>query len=294
MKGIIMKKKLSILLLGIAILGLTSGCFKRDDMEDIQIYTTVYPITYIINELYGDYATIDSIYPNGVDINNYELTDKQINDYSKGDLFIYNGQSNEKEIARKLLNKNQNMKIIDVSYGLTAEYSTDTSEELWLSPNNFLMLATTTKDNLCDFITSTYIKEEINKNYEKMQEEVSLIDAELRSVGSSSAQKNKNTIIVSSNTFKFLENYGFNVISLENEKNYTNDLKNNFKNKTYQYVFIKDDDETDAVKELKNSYGATEVSINSLDVLTDDEVKNNENYINMMKSFIKSLSDVVL
>lgn len=289
-----MKKKLSILFLGLAILGLTSGCFKRDDMEDIQIYTTVYPITYIISQLYGNYAKIDSIYPNGVDINNYELTDKQITDYSKGNLFIYNGLSNEKEIARKLLNKNHDMKIIDVSYGLNAEYSTDSSEELWLSPNNFLMLATTTKDNLCDFISSTYIKEEINKNYKVMQEEVSLIDAELRSVGSSSAQKNKNTIVVSSNTFKFLENYGFKVISLEDEKNYTNELKNNFKNKTYQYVFIKDDDETDNVKDLKNNYGAKEVSINTLDVLTDDEVKNNENYVNIMKAFIKNISDVVL
>ena len=98
------------MLLIVTMITLTTGCFKRDDMEGIQIYTTVYHITYIIDELYGNYATISSIYPNGVNIDNYELTDKQINDYSKGNLFIYNGLSNEKEIARKFLNKNKDMK----------------------------------------------------------------------------------------------------------------------------------------------------------------------------------------
>ena len=171
-----------------------TGCFKRDDMEDIDIYTTVYPITYIVQRLYGNYANINSIFPNGIDVSNYELNDKQIKDYSQGDLFIYNGLSNEKEVARKLINKNRNMKIIDVSYGLNIEYGTNESAELWLSPNNYLMLATTVKDNLLDFISSTYIKEEIEKNYASIQEEISLIDAELREIGSSSKVKNKNTI----------------------------------------------------------------------------------------------------
>src|SRR5574344_1376069 len=294
-RNLVMKRIFKGLAICLLLVSLCSGCFKRDDMEDINIYTTVYPISYIISELYGDYGTIKSIYPNGVDINNYELTDKQISDYSKGNLFIYNGLSNEKEIARKLINKNKEMKIIDVSYGLNIEYATDgSSDELWLSPNNFLMLATTIKDNLCDFITSTYIKEQINKKYKEIQENVSLIDAELRSVGSSAKDKNKNTIVVSSNTLKFLENYGFNVISLEDSNNYTTDLKNNFKSKNYQYILIKDNEKNDNINELINNYGAKIVSVDSMDVLTDDEVKNNEDYINIMKTFIKDLSDIVL
>ena len=35
---------------------------------------------------------------------------KQISDYSKGDLFIYNGLSSEKELARKFINNNINIK----------------------------------------------------------------------------------------------------------------------------------------------------------------------------------------
>ena len=289
-----MKRIFKGLLLIICLLILTTGCFKSDDMENIKINSTVYPITYIIQSLYGNYSTINSIYPNDIDVNNYEFTDKQISDFANDNMFIYNGLSSEKEIARKLINKNKNLKIIDVSYGLKLEYSEDNPAELWMSPNNYLMLATTVKNNLVDNITNNYIKEEIEKNFKDIKEKISLIDAELRSIGSSSKEKRKNTIIASSNMFKYLENYGFEVISLEDSKNVTNELKNNFKNGVYEYIFIEDNKTNDTINSLVKDYNAKTLSVNTMTVLSDEEVKNNEDYINITRSFIKELSDIVL
>ena len=48
---------------------LTTGCFGKKNMEEISINTTVYPITFIANTLYNENATINSIYPNGVNFN---------------------------------------------------------------------------------------------------------------------------------------------------------------------------------------------------------------------------------
>ena len=278
----------------VGILCLNTSCFKRDDMENIRINTTVYPITYIIQSLYGEYSTINSIYPNDIDVNNYEFTDKQLSDFANNDMFIYNGLSSEKQIARKLINKNKELKIIDVSYGLKLEHSEENPAELWMSPNNYLMLATTVKNNLVDHITNNYIKDEIEKNFNNIKEKISLIDAELRSIGSASNDKRKNTIIASSNMFKYLENYGFNVISLENSKNITNELKNNFKNGVYEYIFIEDNKTNDTINSLVKDYGAKTISVNTMTVLSDEEVKNNEDYINIIRSFIKELSDIVL
>lgn len=289
-----MKRIFKGLFLLFVVLSLSTACFKKDDMENIRINTTVYPITYIIQSLYSNYSTINSIYPNDIDVNNYEFTDKQLTDFSNDDLFIYNGLSSERQIARKLINKNKNLRIIDVSYGLKLEHSEDNPAELWLSPNNYLMLATTVKNNLVDFITNTYIKEEIEKNFQNIKEKLSLIDAELRAIGSASKEKGKNTIIASSDMFKFLENYGFEVISLEDTKNVTNELKGNFKSGTYEYIFIEDDKINDTIKNLVDEYGAKTISVNTMTVLTDEEVKNNEDYINITRSFIKELSDVVL
>jgi len=289
-----MKRIFKGLLLLLLILSSSTACFKRDDMENINISTTVYPIAYIIQSLYGNYSTISSIYPNDIDVNNYEFTDKQLSDFANNDMFIYNGLSSEKEIARKLINKNKNLKIIDVSYGLKLEYSDDNPAELWMSPNNYLMLATTVKNNLVGFISNNYIKDEIEKNFNDIKQKISLIDAELRSIGSVSKDKGKNTIIVSSDMFKYLQNYGFNVISLEDSKNATNELKNNFKNGVYKYIFIEDNKTNDTIKELVDEYNAETISVNTMTVLSDEEVKNNEDYINITRSFIKQLSDVVL
>ena len=48
-------KKTIITLFTITItLSCLTGCFKRDKMEDINIATTIYPIEYVTNRLYGN------------------------------------------------------------------------------------------------------------------------------------------------------------------------------------------------------------------------------------------------
>ena len=83
-----MKKIIYTILLGLSLFTLT-GCFKMDNLEDITIYTSSYPIEYLTNELYGEHSTINSIYPDDVDINKYELNDKQIKDYSNTTMYIF-------------------------------------------------------------------------------------------------------------------------------------------------------------------------------------------------------------
>ena len=112
-----MKKKLLFIIL-LLLISLTTGCFKRDNLEDINIITTSYPIEFVTRELYGEHSIVNSIYPDGVNIYEYKLSKKQLNDYSAKELFVYLGLSNDKDIAVKLLNKNNNLLIIDGSFGM--------------------------------------------------------------------------------------------------------------------------------------------------------------------------------
>ena len=117
-----MKKIFNYFLLIIVLFSLT-GCLKRDSMENISIYTTNYPTYYIVDRLYGDFSDVKSIFPNGSNINDYNLTTKQIKDYSKANLFVFNGLSNEKKYVSKMRKNNKNLKIIDTT--LYMEYSYD-------------------------------------------------------------------------------------------------------------------------------------------------------------------------
>ncbi len=286
-----MKNSFKIVLMVVICLAI-SGCFKRDDLEDVNIYTTVYPVEFITDQLYGENSQIYSIYPDEVDVNTYELTEKQINDYSKAAIFVYNGLTNEKQVARDFLNKNEDLQIIDVSYGL--KYS-NSVEELWLSPNNFLMLATNVKNNLQEFIKNKLIKEEIEDNFKVLEEKLSLLDAELRSVAASAKENDKNTIVVSDSVFEFLEGYGFNVIDLSDEETVLTNLKEKFENDDYKYIFVRDDQElNEDLKEFVNECDAELITVDMMTVLDENQRKNNDNYLTIMNTFMENIKNAVL
>ena len=288
-----MKRKIIyLLILSIISLTLTTGCFDGDELEGSKITTTVYPIEYIVKRLYSN-GEINSIYPNDVNINEYKLTDKQINDFSKDTtLFVYNGLTSEKEIAKTLIDKNKDIQIIDVSYGLKYKYGI---EELWLSPNNYLMLANTIKNNLEELSSSKYAAENIEKNYATLEEDLSSLDAELRNLAKSAKKNNTATIVVAYEAFGFLEKYGFNVVNISSETSITTAIKNNFKNNTYKYVFVDDKDHVaDSIKDLVDNYDVQLVEIKTMTTLTDDERNNNDNYLTIMRDFISNLSNIVL
>ena len=288
-----MKKNLLLTFLSILSIFLLTGCFDTNNLDGSNITTTVYPVEYLIDRLYGEHSKINSIYPNEVDISKYELTEKQVKEYSKETtLFIYNGLSNEKEIAKTFINKNKKMQIIDVSYGMNYKYGI---EELWLNPNNYLMLANTIKSDLEELSSSKYAAEEIESNYAKLEEDLTTLDAELRNIAKSAKNTKSETIVIAYDSLGFLERYGFNVINISSENNVTSSIKNKFKNKTYTKIFVADKNKvSDSVKDLVDNYKAELIEINMMHTLTDYERNNKDNYLTIMNDFITKLSDVVL
>lgn len=282
-----MKRYKKILLLCLT-LGLLTACsVSNDTLEGATIYVTNYPIKYLVQTLYGNHSKIESIYPNDADTTTYELTDKQIKTYSKGDVFVYDGLTNEKELAKSFLNNNSKMVIMDVSYGLNIKYST---EELWLSPNNYLMLAKNIKDNFNESLTNKYVIEEINQKYNTFSEKMSLMDADLRNIAKTANEKNKGTVVITSKAYQYLEGYGFTIVDLSSDA-YASDtalktVKNNFKNGKYLAVISDPNEDNSTVTDLVNNYKANNIKLSKMTkgISSDD-------YINTMQAFIDSLQN---
>ena len=163
-----MKRKISLIIM-LALVFMMTGCIKRDSMEGITIDTTNYPIQYITKRIYGKFSKIQSIYPNGANIDDYSLTDKQIKDFSEADLYIFNGLSKEKDYLNKMRKNNKELKIIDTT--LYMEFTNDMSE-LWLDPSNFLMMAQNIKAGLNEYIDSYYLNSKIEENYNKLKTQI--------------------------------------------------------------------------------------------------------------------------
>lgn len=284
-----MKLIRSLVVLFITLILLT-GCFKRDNMDDISIAVTKYPIEYLVKNIYGFNSTVSSVYPVGSDVDTYTLSKKQLRKYSTNDIFVYNGLTDEKKIAASLLNYNSGIKIIDVAKGLNDTYE---EEELWLSPSNYLMLAQNIKDSLLSYTNSTILKQEINDAYEELKLNISMLDANIKVIAENA---NNKTIIVGNDLFKFLEKYGYNVLSIDESKNKKSDYqeaKNLVSNKSNSYVFVLEKSVNDEnVAKLKNA-GASIVSIKSLKSLTQDEINDGYDYLQYMNTFIDDLKSEV-
>lgn len=288
-----MKKMKNIKLLIITMLSLSilTSCFKRDTMDGISIYTTRYPLEYLVENIYGYNSTIDSIYPNGTDLKTYELTEKQIKEYANTDMFVYNGLTTEKQLAASFLNNNRQLKVIDVTKGISLQ--TD-PEELWLCPSNYLMLAQNIKNELIDYVNATVLKKEIEDNYNELKLIISRYDADLKLIAENATNK---TIIAGNDVFNFLTKYGFNVISIEENDKYIQkdfqEAKNNITGKKNSFVFILDTDEiSDNVKKLEKE-GATIAYVKAMNNLTDEERQEFVDYPKMMSNFIEQVKSEV-
>lgn len=269
-----------VLLIPIALI--TTGC-TDDSMDNIEIIVTNYPNEYITKKLYENHATITPIYPDGVDINNYKISNKQKHDYAKKDLFVYNGLiEKERNLAIDLLDINPNLKIIDTAYVLETDYS---PEEMWLNPSSLLMMSQNIRLGLEEYITSTYLQKEVDDAYDKLKIELSELDADYRVAVESTEHK---TIIVADSALKYLEKFGLDVICIDSDANQKtlSQAEKAVKNKNVRYIMLfKGEEVNENAKKLLDTYtDIQKLELHKLDNISDTERSNKENYNTIMRS----------
>lgn len=277
-----MKKIVLMLCTFIFVISL-SGC-KKDSMEDITIYTTTYPVEYITSKLYGEYSNVSSIYPNEV----IKLTDKLIRDYSTGNLFVYNGLSDEKSYAVKMLNNNKDLMIVDATMGMEIENSI---EELWLNPSNFLMLCLNIRNGMKEYITNSFLRKQIDDEYDELKISISELDAEIKLMVENAPNSN---VLVSNDVFKYLEKYNLKVWSFEDNEALTDkvfaDVKELVDDKEIKYIIMMPNDNlSDRVEEFVDDNSIEKIYFDPLTTLSNENSKNGKDYISVMKDNIELL-----
>lgn len=283
-----MKKFIILITFTLIVTSLLTGCLKKDKMEDIDIITTIYPIEYVANRLYKDQSTVESIYPRGSVTSSYKITEKQFRDYSQYDLFIYNGESSEREYATKMLNYNKNLKIIDAAYGIDATYS---GSDIWLNPSNILMLGQNIKTELNGYISNPYLAEELEDKYTLLKVDITELETEIKKASDNSIS---NTIVVADESLNFLKKYGFNVINLtDNGKEKVNNIdaaKSLIYSGDIDYIFVMENSkEHEVVETLKLSYNIKTLTFRTISTITEEDVENNDDYLSIMHSNIDLL-----
>ena len=263
-------KKVIVLLMSLFLL---TGCLEEEKLDKIA-YTTYYPLEFATNYMYKDFATVKSIYPNGIDTSKYTLTDKQKSIYASSDMFVYAGVTDEVKLAAEFLNTNQNISIIDGTKGLS--YSSEVCE-LWLDPSNYLMIAR----NIIDYANNVYDEEKIDKLYDELKIKISEIDVDLTMMGKNASKKN---ILVTNDSFNFLSKYNINVISIkEGDTKSINDAKKLINSGEIKYAYVlRGNTLSEEIETFIKNYNLEKIEIDSMYTITDEDKNNGNNYLSIM------------
>lgn len=262
-----------------------SACLNTDNFNDEYIYATIYPIEYATEMIYGENIKVSSIYPDGSNYKDFKLTEKLLNNYSRSTKFVYNGLSQEGLIARDLLNKNNNIEIVDAMKGMNF---TKSIEELWLDPSNFLMVCRNIKSTLIDYENSTSIKTNIEKNYQKLKESISIIDVDIYNL---SKNGNYKTLLVTTNTFNYLSKYGITVLSIDpsNESldKSLSEARRLISKGEIKYIYsLKGEELSESVNNFINDNKLNKIEINPFTTITSEQRTNGSSYISLMNEII--------
>lgn len=267
-------KKVIVLLMSLFLL---TGCLEEEKLDKIA-YTTYYPLEFATNYMYKDFATVKSIYPNGIDTSKYTLTDKQKSIYASSDMFVYAGVTDEVKLAAEFLNTNQNISIIDGTKGLS--YSSEVCE-LWLDPSNYLMIARNIKSTLIDYANNVYDEEKIDKLYDELKIKISEIDVDLTMMGKNASKKN---ILVTNDSFNFLSKYNINVISIkEGDTKSINDAKKLINSGEIKYAYVlRGNTLSQEIETFIKNYNLEKIEIDSMYTITDEDKNNGNDYLSIM------------
>ena len=138
--------------------------------------------------------------------------------------------------------------------------------------------------SLNEYITSTYLKKDVDDAYNELKIELSEVDAEYRVAVDST---NNKTIVVADSALKYLEKFGLNVICIDSDatQKTLSDAEELINNQSISYIMMfKGEEVNDNAKYLLDNYsGLQKLELHKLDNITDEERSDKKDYISIMK-----------
>ncbi|MDQ0233437.1 metal ABC transporter solute-binding protein, Zn/Mn family [Metabacillus malikii] len=274
--------------------------------EPLEIYTTIYPLQFFTEQIAGEEALVESILPPGSDSHTYEPTSKEMMSIAEADAFILNGSGLEayaEKIAKSL--ESEDVEIVEAANGIELNESHhdhehdhghdhgDVDPHVWLDPIRSIKLAENIKNMLVDLRPE---KEQLfNKNFETLKEKLEVLNEEF---ATGLKETPGNHFIVSHAAYGYWEEaydihqIAVSGISSTNEPS-QKELQNIIKTADQyglKHVFFEQNITPKVAELVRKEIGAEALRLHNLSVLTDDDIKNEEDYFTLMRHNLEQLT----
>lgn len=293
-----------LLLLGFIILLLASCSNTSKQNNDEKIYTTIYPIHFIVNELIGEEIEVISVYPPGVDAHTFEPTTKEMLNIATGKAFFYLGANMEgftskaKEALKKhdvqFIEIGEHKEIFSENGSVHDDHghSHDFDPHFWFDPLRMIDVATIVKDHLLDLFPE---KENVlETNYAELEKEFKQLDE--RFIENLSETRKKH-IIVSHGAYSYWEErYGIIQIPIsgltateEPSQKELAEIVELARELELNYVLFEQNASNKTADIIRDHLKAEKLTIHNLEVLVNSDLEKEENYFTLMEYNLNQL-----
>lgn len=312
------KGKLILLMFSFVLTLILTGCNTENNDHSsetktdgkVTVFTTVYPLADFTKKIGDDYVKVESIYPPGVDEHSYEPTQKEIMEMANGDLFFAIGYNLEGFIEKaKPVLENEGVKVVAVGEQIQIEDHHEDAEEdiesekdghhhgsvdphIWLDPVYSIELADVIKDQLIEEMPEH--KATFEKNYESLKGQLEELNNKFAKVAEQAQVKE---FVVSHAAYGYWEErYGLKQLNIsgistseEPSQKQLMKIVDTVKKNHLQYILVEQNVHNKLVDVIQSETDASILSIHNLAVLTENDLKNGEDYFSIMEKNLETL-----
>ena len=298
------------------------------DESKVQVYTTVYPLTYFTERIGAEHVEVQSVYPAGANEHSFEPTQQDMIKLAEADLMLYVGLGLEGFIGKaKDTLKDEKVQFIATSDSITDEeldaaagphedkHEEEVHEEeaieddgheahdhgstdphVWMSPVLSQKLAASIKDSLIEQDPDN--TEAYESNYEALVAELEELDESFVAL---SERVNNKTFFVSHSAFGYIsEPYGFEQIAVaglnsqnEPSQKELTEIVDLAKKEKIQYIVFEQNVSSNLTEVIQKEVGAEAVEMHNLGVLTQENIDNEETYFTLMEKNLQTLEIIL-
>ncbi len=304
--------RIFVLLLLTLLVSCSNDTTNETQSDSLLIYTSLYPIQYAAERIGGELAQVETVYPPGVDAHSYEPTSKEITELSQGDLFIYLGANMEgfaDTVADALASQDVLMLEIgknkDLFYSLTEAEEDEAHEQhehhededdhdhgqidphIWLDPLLMVEMGQMIKDEMIKL--SPEDEAEFNSNFASYKADLEKLNEDY---ADTLTKKDNPVILVTHAAYGYIErNYGIKQLSISGLTTHDEPSQKELANITRQaekenikYLIYDQFSDNKTAEIVQKHLNAEKLVLHNLEVLTEEDIKNDSDYLSLMES----------
>ncbi|EUJ33574.1 metal ion binding lipoprotein [Listeria floridensis FSL S10-1187] len=294
-----------------------SGAAKKDDGK-IQVYTTVYPLTYLTKQIGGSSVEVNSIYPAGADAHSFEPTQKDMLKIADSDLFFYIGLGMEGFVDKaKSTLKDEKVSFVPLAEKLDLPKDPDAEAEheaeeghddhddhehgdinphVWLYPKYMEQMAELVKVQLTKQLPDK--KAEFQENYDKLIVKLDKLDDKFKQTAESAKQKD---FVTAHAAYSYWDTaYGLHQIPIagvstsdEPSQKKLQSIVKKIKQEKIPYIMLEQNTNSKIADVIQSETDTKALTLHNLETLTEKDIHQNRDYISIMNDNLKALKEAL-